>query len=102
MSVPIEINYKNNQKPRGMVGPRQSIKVNSAFQVFSQDGPMTFQFKGDSPFAHDPGVLPGNTDFVATKPGQYKFKCTMSIDGHPVELDPDNPLGIGGEMEVIP
>lgn len=104
MSVRIEINYLDRQKPRGVVGCRQPVKVNSAFQVFSNNGALKFRFKGDFPFAQDPGELAGNTDHIATKPGHYKFKCTIHTpDGNDVELDPDNLAnGVGGEMEVIP
>jgi hypothetical protein len=102
LSVPIEINYLDPQKPRGLVGPRPTIKKNTAFRVFSKDGPLKFHFKGDAPFADNPGDLEGDTDHVVTKPGIYKFKCKLHTAAGDVELDPDSPSETGGEMEVIP
>jgi len=103
MSVPIEINYLDPNKPRGNVGGVPSVRVGESFHVFSHDGPLKFSFKGDSPFAQDTGELPGgDVDHFPTKPGRYKFACRIHVNGRDIELDPDAPEGPGGEMEVIP
>jgi len=89
----IEINYKNPQKPRGVVN-NQPVPLNSTFSFFSLDGKLEVEFLNDSPVKGDEKGKrhPDRTDFVAFKPGRFEFRCF--IDGEPV------PEGGGGVLLV--
>jgi hypothetical protein len=91
MSIKIEVTY--SKSPQGVVGGDPSVPLNSSFQFFSKDGPMRVQFVGAEHV-----MLPDNTDFIASKQGDYKFKCFLMVAGKEVVLDPDQ--GTGGTLKV--
>jgi hypothetical protein len=97
----IEINYKNPAKPKGVVGGKVQIPLQSDFRFFSPDGPLKVQFIGNTPVARKvEDVLPDNTDMKATKAGKFPFRCFLTVEGKTVKLDPNDPNAVGGELEV--
>lgn len=97
MATEIEISYTNN--PPGQVGERpKKLKPGTEVKFVSQDGKdLVVDFLGKSPLTNGGSTVKQNEAVtLGGKPGRYPFKCTMTVDGESVTLDPTT----GGELEV--
>lgn len=97
MAIEIEISYKND--PPGQVGERpKKFTPGAEVKFVSKDGDdLVVDFLGKSPLTNNGSTVKQNEVVsIAKKPGRYPFKCTMTVDGESVTLDPKT----GGELEV--
>ena len=100
----IEIRWSAN--PPGQVGPRpQQVPLHTKFKLKSNDpGVLSIEFKNGSPLKDGVMVADALQEHEVVKPGRFKFKCHLLIDGVDKVLDPDDPHvpNGGGEMEIPP
>jgi hypothetical protein len=99
-----EIKISYSASPRGQIGPRpQRIPLNEpCYFTCADPGTLTVEFLGASP-VENRSRFEQNEYFVASKTGNFKFKCILTPPGgKPIVLgDPNDPSpSVGGEIEI--
>jgi hypothetical protein len=100
----VKISWKAN--PPGQLGTRpQRIPLNGQFQVqFVDEGELKIEFIGGSPLKNGQMFVNAGEIVDVVKPGKFKFKCHLTVNGQELVLDPDDPKqpDAGGSMDVPP